>query len=153
MSSFFVKDNQIVNLQNVSTIKIHREKNRIIFNLNYSIQVERNGSERLRADYVYWDFDDPETLDTVFEKITKAKFVKENFLNLDEGGLLVNKASISSVKFERNSNRLIFNLNNLRDFSNPKAGIHTTSDFFFVDYVTESQAEEMYNSIINILVK
>ena len=102
MSSFFVKDNQIVNLQNVSTIKIHREKNRIIFNLNYSIQVERNGSERLRADYVYWDFDDAETLDTVFEKITKAKFVKENFLNLDEGGLLVNKASISSVKFERN---------------------------------------------------
>lgn len=153
MSSFFVKDNQIVNLQNVSTIKLHREKNRIIFNLNYSIRVERNGSEKLRADYVYWDFDNAEMLNNVFTKIAKTKFVKENFINLGEGGLLVNKASISSIKFERSSNRLIFNLNNLRDFSNPKAGIHTTSDFFFVDYVTESQAEEMYNSIINILVK
>lgn len=153
MSSFFVKDNQIVNLQNVSTIKLHREKNRIIFNLNYSIKIERNGTEKLRADYVYWDFDDTKTLDDIFYKLSKARFVKDNFIDLRYGGILVNKASISSIKLELSTNRLIFNLNNLRDFSNPKAGIHTTSDFFFIDYVTAEQAKEMYNSIIETLVK
>lgn len=130
----FIKTNdRIVNLKNVSNINILGDRKRIIFNLNYNIQIASNYKTKFISDYVYWECSDAETLATNLKTIYDDTFFSDNFINqIDERGF-VNKNEISSIKFSEKKNRVIFNLSHPVTFKDYDGNERLTSEFVYVN--------------------
>ena len=148
MESTFIETNdRIVNLGNVSNIHILPGENRIIFNMNYGI----NMGNKLVSDYVYWDCINPENFQFCVEQLRNHKSVYD-FIESPDGLVFINIKEISSVKFSDKKLRVIFNLSHSVDFISPYD--HTkklTSEFVYVNLETPSIYSGFKKSVKQIL--
>ena len=89
-----------INLDVVSHIKIDSKKNKIYFNMSYSILGNNND---FIQDYIYVERN-AENLELLYEVINNV-----DFINYDEGKW-VNRNTISSFKYDPTNYRIIINL-------------------------------------------
>jgi hypothetical protein len=129
---FLNTGSRIINLANVSSINIVKEKFRIIFNLNYSIEIQTSAGSKHISDYVYWDAITADGLQTNIQYLEKDKFLKMTFLSKLNNGY-VNINQISSMKFSEKKNRVIFNLSHPVTFKDHENTPRVTSEFVYVD--------------------
>jgi hypothetical protein len=139
--NMFLKTNdKIINLKNVSNINILEK--RIIFNMNYSIEIFKN---KFISDYVYWDALNLDDLDENLKKLFLNDYFNKNFFKKLDGKGFINKNEISSIKFDKNKNRVIFNLSHPVTFKDSKSIEKLTSEFVYVNCNTIDK----YNLYIN----
>lgn len=130
-------DSKTINIEQVSNIGIDIKKFRIIFNLQYSINI----FGKQTPDYVYFEYKDVNDL----QKAVKAllEVIKDDFLiSSDKRQRLVAKKCISSINYIEKQKRIIFNLN--YDITHPNDSSKLTSDFVFWTFNNET---EFYNDM------
>lgn len=126
---FFKTDNnKSLNLKKVSNVNI--VKNRIVFNMNYSVDINNS---RLISDYVYWDSNDAYGLNSKIKQLSQNKYFIENFITKPFQDGFINMNEISSVKFEDNKFRVIFNLSHPVTFTDYNGKNKITSEFVYAD--------------------
>lgn len=130
---FLQTNDRIINLANVSNINILVDKNRIVFNLNYSIEIDANGKTKLISDYVYWDSVNKENLELNIKHLSSNGYFKNNFLIQPNENGFININEISSVKLSEKKNRVIFNLSHPVTFKDFDSNERITSEFVYVN--------------------
>lgn len=132
---FLQTNDRIVNLKNVSNINILNDKNRIVFNLNYNIEMPSNSwnSSKMISDYVYWDAISNADLEQNITHILRMPYFIENFISSNDNNVFINLNEISSVKFSEKKTRVIFNLSNPVTFKDYDGNEKITSDFVYVN--------------------
>lgn len=136
----FVQTNdRIINLSNVSNINILKDRNRIVFNLNYNIEIETNYRTKYISDYVYWDSQDTQTMANNLHNLSEIKYFNDNFINQVNDNGFINKNEISSIKFIDRKNRVIFNLSHPVTFKDFDGKDKITSEFVYVNCNNENQ--------------
>lgn len=141
---FIEMADKIVNLKNVSNINIIKNRNRIVFNFNYSIQIFANNQEKQISDYLYADFESVEELNKAISSIIKTSYFKENFIT--HKNMMVNQNEISTIKFEEDKLRIIFNLShNVSFYAGNQKKI--TSEFVYINARTEEEFEHFIKII------
>lgn len=147
----FLKTNdRLINLKNVSNINILQgeRRNRIIFNMNYNIEIYK---DKFISDYVYWDAIDAQDLVDNIAYINKNKYFCENFIEQIAGKGYININEISSIKFAEKKNRVIFNLSHPVTFKNYDGEKKLTSEFVYVNCGTFIKYKEYSEYIQNAL--
>lgn len=129
-STYVIAGDQMVNLQNVSSVKVIEEELRIVFNMNYPIALKVGGTLKKISDYVYWDCSGSEELAFSLSDILVSEYFRENFLT-QIGNCFVNKNEIGSIKLDNDKMRIIFNLSHPVAFRGQNA--RCTSEFVYVD--------------------
>lgn len=139
-STFVRADQQMVNLQNVSTIKVIKEELRIVFNMNYHIDllIGTNTVSKI-SDYVYWDCDSVEELSGNLFDILGSRYFRDNFISQIDNAY-INKNEIGSVKFDHDKMRVIFNLSHPVTFK--RAESRCTSEFVYVNCLNLEEYQE-----------
>lgn len=122
----------MVNLKNVSYINIAKDRRRIVFNMNYGIEIEKNGEYKYISDYVYWDMIDDENFEFALKYLQLNEFIKHNFIAYASG--YINRDEISSIKFAEKKKRVIFNLSHSITFVDYHGHSRITSEFVYVDF-------------------
>lgn len=135
----FIKINdKIINLTNVSNIHILERKKRIIFNMNYSVQIKTNqGVQRNVSDYVYWDAFSEEEMKENLKTLWSDETFIGTFLSGVDDNVCINTAEISTVKFIDRKNRVIFNLSHPVTYNDKDNVQRITSDFVYVDCISQ----------------
>lgn len=140
--SFLKTNDRLINLQNVSNINILRgeKRNRIIFNMNYNIEIYPG---KHISDYVYWDAIDDQDLIYNIKHLQFNEYLQKNFIDQPDGKGYINVNEISSIKFAEKKNRVIFNLSHPVSFNNHKKDkyqieqdrdvLKLTSEFVYVN--------------------
>ena len=145
---FLQTNDRIINLQNVSNINILKDRNRIVFNMNYNIEISTNyGDKKYISDYVYWDARDIREVEKYLEKLNVIDYFNENFINQIDGNGYINKNEISSVKFSDRKNRVIFNLSHPVTFKDFDGNDKITSEFVYVNCNNSTQYEKYLNYV------
>jgi len=124
------KEEKTVNLDNVSNIyieDINGDKGKVIFNMNYSVKIF---GDKYTPDYVYWMYSNREELLKITSLI--EEFTTDWVKPVEPGHRYVNPTCISSIGFDENKNRVIFNLN--YNVTHPKDDRKLTSDFVFYNF-------------------
>lgn len=148
---FIHTTDRIINLQNVSNINILKDSNRIIFNMNYNIEisyfdkVSRREKTKLISDYVYWDADNYNVMQANLKTLQTTKYFIENFIRQTEGHGFINNNEISSVKFSDKKYRVIFNLSHPITFTDFDGKEKITSEFVYVNCIDQNQ----YTAYVN----
>lgn len=148
---FLQTNDRIINLANVSNINILVDKNRIVFNLNYSIKIDANGKAKLISDYVYWDSVNKENLELNIKHLGGNKYFKDNFLTQPSDYGFINLNEISSVKFSEKKNRVIFNLSHPITFKDYDGNERITSEFVYVNCKDVNEFKQYVNYVKSIL--
>jgi hypothetical protein len=144
------KNERVVNLDNVSTIKIVNGSNgdykRVIFNLDYGITISKN---KIIPDYVYWNVIDESEFDTIQDIFNVT--LEDNWINISDTEI-ININKVSSIVERPSENRVIFNFN--FSISQPSMQNRLTSSFVFVDFDSENEyedfLEDLYENMIDI---
>lgn len=118
----------VVNLQNVSNINIL--DSRIVFNMNYTIDISNSQNPKFISDYVYWDSKSLKEMNTNIEELQNNFFIRENFIFVNN--CFINTNEISSIKFLDNQSRIIFNLSHPVTFKS-KHSHNLTSEFVYIN--------------------
>ena len=149
--NFLQTNDRIINLKNVSNINIIRDKNRIVFNLNYNIQILTEQSTKLISDYVYWDAINAENLKQNLDHLKLNSYFIENFIEEVNDSGYININEISSIKFSEKKFRVIFNLSHpvtFRDFDRKE---RITSEFVYVNCTNLDQYKRYEQYIKRII--
>lgn len=142
---------RIINLKNVSNINILIDRNRIVFNLNYSIELDANGKTKLISDYVYWDSVSKDNLELNIKHLCSNKYFKDNFLTQPSAYGFINLNEISSIKLSEKKNRVIFNLSHPITFKDFDGNERITSEFVYVNCKDVNEFKTYVNYIKTIL--
>ena len=148
---FLQTTDRIINLQNVSNINILKDSNRIIFNMNYNIEithfdrVTRKEKTKFISDYVYWDAYNNEEMQLNLKELQDIKYFKDNFIKQSADHGFINKNEISSIKFADKKNRIIFNLSHPVTFTDFDGKEKITSEFVYVNCTDQNQ----YSAYVN----
>ena len=141
---FIETNDRFINLNNVSNININESGFRVIFNMNYNIQINcgTNNTPKMISDYVYWDSLNQNQFKQKVNELSQSDFLIDNFVKkmYSEGYINVNE--ISSVKFLDNRKRTIFNLSHPVTFFDNRKNEKITSEFVFVDAKNENDYED-----------
>lgn len=149
MKCFEIK-NQIINLDHVSSIAYDVENFRIIFNLDYGVEIDVDSGmgkkvKKLITDYIYVNFDSMESYSAASVKLNSVISEIPNFIKKPASGNgYINLNRVSSVKFDDSKNRIIFNFANSIDFMNhnaQKARFKITSEFIYCDFDNKTSYE------------
>lgn len=140
VTSFINTKEQILNLKNVSNINVSTERNRIIFNLNFNIEIPQKNTNKKISAYVYWDGDNLEDLSNNIKALEENEYFKNNFIKQLNSGF-INKNEISSVKFLYEKKRVIFNLSHPAHFYDSSDKEKMTSEFVYVN----CKSDDVYN--------
>ena len=124
---FIQTDSRIVNLKNVSNINLLPNSNRIIFNLNYNIDI----NDKLISDYVYWNAVSKDSYLMNLIALNSNDYFIKNFINQVNNVGYINKNEISSIKFSEKKNRVIFNLSHPVTFTVFDGNSRITSEFVY----------------------
>lgn len=144
----FVKANdRIINLNNVSNINILHDRNRIVFNLNYNIEIDTSYKTKYISDYVYWDSEDTQTMANNLHDLSKIKYFCDNFIDQVNDNGFININEISSIKFIDRKNRVIFNLSHPVTFKDFDGKDKITSEFVYVNCNDANQYNEYKNYV------
>ena len=148
---FIIHNDKIVNLLNVSSFKLHRTKCRIIFNMNYTIKI----NSRYSSDYVYFDFDNENSMYEMFENIKKDYYFRGRFIRLENGydGIWVNRDNISSIKkvVSNGSYTLIINYNFGESFIDKNGREGVTSGYTSLTCRSEEQLNDNFNYLAELV--
>lgn len=148
---FIIHNDKIVNLANVSSFKLHRTKCRIIFNMNYTIKI----NSRYSSDYVYFDFDNENSMYEMFENIKKDYYFRGRFIRLENGydGIWVNRDNISSIKkvVSNGSYTLIINYNFGESFIDKNGREGVTSGYTSLTCRSEEQLNDNFNYLAELV--
>lgn len=132
-----VVNNRVINLENVSTIKVDEVKERIYFNMNFAIQ---NSNGTYIQDYVYVK-NTEDTLNSIINNLnTCAGFIKY------DKNKWVNLKQISSMKYDKESKRIIMNLSNPHTYEF-QHGSKVLAEFIYMENVTEDDFLRITNII------
>lgn len=150
----FLKTNdRLINLKNVSNINIlkdiNKNKFRIIFNMNYNIEIQNGNHSKFISDYVYWDSINKQDLEQNIVHLEGNKYFQDNFISHAEKTGFININEISSVKLSEKKHRVIFNLSHpvtFRDFDGKEK---ITSEFVYVNCVDFKQYNQYVQYIQN----
>lgn len=123
---FVTVSDKVVNLKNVSNINI--VGSRIIFNMNYNINI---GQNKFISDYVYWE-GTQDDLKARLKILNCNHYFVSNFIEKVNNGY-VNINEISSMKLLENTHRVIFNLSHPVSFKDHNGVQRLTSEFVYVD--------------------
>jgi len=123
------KQDKTINLENVSNIFIDENNGtgKVIFNMNYSVKIF---GDKFTPDYVYWEFNSEDDLDYI--KRTFLPKVENWIQPIEDGQRYINPKCVSSIGYDSNKNRVIFNLN--YNVTHPKDKNKLTSDFVFFNF-------------------
>jgi len=136
-------DSKTVNIDQVSNIGIDTKKLRIIFNLQYSINI----FGKQTPDYVYFEYDDIVNLHRAIKSLLEV--IKDDFLiSSDKSQRLVAKKCISSINFIERQKRIVFNLN--YDITHPNDSRKLTSDFVFWTFNDDAEYFSDYEKLKKI---
>ena len=128
-----VSDTYVINLENVTSVVEVNDNNRIVFNFNYPITINKNGEELQRSDYQYVDGDNAVKLKENLDDILHS----HNFLKLKNK--YINPKQIALLKFDDERKRIIINLATTISFK-PKDGTkQLTSDFIYIDATNDDE--------------
>ncbi len=162
MKCFEIK-NQIINLDHVSSIAFDNENYRIIFNLDYGVEIDVNSAikgkkvKKLITDYIYVNFDSLEDFSSATTKLNEALSKISNFIKKPASGNgYINLNRVSSVKFDNSKNRIIFNFANSIDFMNhnaQNAQFKITSEFIYCDFTDPDKFMAESESVKNAMLK
>lgn len=136
---FLQTNDRIINLKNVSNINVLKDSNRIIFNLNYNIEISyydkhtRTQKRKFISDYVYWDAINAENMTHNLNYLCNKDFFNENFIHQLNGNGFININEISSIKFSEKKHRVIFNLSHPITFTDNEGNEKITSEFVYVN--------------------
>ena len=132
---FLQTNDRIINLKNVSNVNILRGRNRIVFNLNYNIEIvtDFEGFSKLISDYVYWDSINDGDLKQNIKHLEKDNYFQDNFIKQKDGDGYININEISSIKFAEKKHRVIFNLSHPITFRDYDGNERITSEFVYVN--------------------
>jgi hypothetical protein len=151
VTSFINTKEQILNLKNVSNVNVITERNRIVFNLNFNIEIPQKNTNKKISAYVYWDGDNLKDLDDNLKFLEENEYFKNNFIKQLNSGF-INKNEISSVKFLYEKKRVIFNLSHPVHFYDSFNKEKMTSEFVYVncknDDVYNDYAEYVKSSLL-----
>lgn len=143
---FLNTQDTIVNLSNVSSINILHGRKRIVFNMNYQVQIKgENNKPKFISDYVYWNTNSDKEFSDNLLKLNSDDFIQREFLQKPNKDGFININEISSIKFIEPSKRVIFNLSHPVSFVDRQGNRSITSEFVYVDCKTESQYEHFKN--------
>lgn len=151
---FIKANNTIVNLKKVSNINVIEGKNRIVFNMNYSIEMKRGFGTKMISDYVYWDAQSKREFEYIVEELYKNSYFSLNFLQGSEynGSIsYINLNEISSVKLNVERKRVIFNLSHGVTFRDTNKEESITSAFVFVDFKNAEQFKRYVDGLNNLI--
>lgn len=147
----FIKTNdRLVNLENVSNINILPHEKRIVFNLDYSIEIIQDGELKYISDYVYWDLIDDANFKYALEVIGKNVYIHANFIPHEKG--FINRHEISSIKFSDKKNRVIFNLSHPVTFMDFSGHSRITSEYVYVDFKNYGDYSAYADLVENTLI-
>lgn len=130
---FIETNDRIINLENVSNINILKHMNRIVFNMNYHIQIHGKNTKKLISDYVYWDAENNREFYSNLEKLQKSEFFNCEFIKKPKDDGFINVSEISSIKFIEEKCRVIFNLSHPVTFYDNRSNEKITSEFIYVN--------------------
>lgn len=138
-STFIDIDDKIINLSNVSNVRIIKKENnyRLIFNMNYSIEMVIKNEKRLISDYIYVVRNTPSELDSIIEKLLKNWYFNSFFIEKSGDGY-INIDSVGSIKFDSSKMRVIFNLCHPVTFNTNEI----TSEFVYVNFNNKTDFTE-----------
>lgn len=155
---FLQTTDRIINLQNVSNINILKESNRIIFNMNYNIEiayfdkVQRKEKSKFISDYVYWDAYSYNDMIANLKALQTLDYFKDNFIEQTPGNGFINKNEISSIKFSEKKNRVIFNLSHPVTFTDFDGKEKITSEFVYVNCSDVNQYDSYVDYVKSELI-
>lgn len=144
-------NDRLINLRNVSNINVLKENNRIIFNLNYNIEIvyfdkqTKREKSKFISDYVYWDAINYNDMLQNLSHLASNDYFVTNFINQVNDNGFINKNEISSIKFSDKKNRVIFNLSHPITFTDFDGREKITSEFVYVNCNDFNQ----YNDYVN----
>jgi hypothetical protein len=150
----FIKTNdRTVSLNNVSNINILEGSNRIVFNLNYNIEilVGQDKTPKLISDYVYWDAASSVELENNISSLFDNDYFYDNFMRKSADNGYININEISSIKYITNKNRVIFNLSHPVTFKDFNGTPRITSEFVYVNCTNDQQFEDYSQYVENKL--
>ena len=146
---FLQTNDRTINLRNVSNINILHTSNRIVFNLNYNIEIPNATSDgtKLISDYVYWDAVDAHDLKENISRLLNNEYFEKNFLGDSSNNVFVNLNEISSIKYSEKKHRVIFNLSHPVTFRDYDKKERVTSEFVYVNCNSFAQYKEYVNYV------
>lgn len=146
---FLQTNDRTINLRNTSNINILHASNRIVFNLNYNIEIPCTTSTgtKLISDYVYWDAVDAHDLKENISRLLANQYFAENFLRDSSGNVFVNMNEISSIKYSEKKHRVIFNLSHPVTFRDHDKKERVTSEFVYVNCNSFAHYKEYVNYV------
>jgi len=154
-TNFLKTNDRLVNLKNVSNINIIKDKEkskyRIIFNMNYNIEIQEYKRSKLISDYIYWDSIDENDLGYNLDYILKNDYFNNNFINQANNQGFINVNEISSIKFSEKKHRVIFNLSHPITFTDFDGCDKITSEFVYVNCSSFEQYKEYVQYILHEL--
>lgn len=130
---FLQTNDRLINLKNVSNINILDNSNRIIFNMNYNIEMQGKDGTKFISDYVYWDAISYDDFLQNIDHLQANPYFEDNFINQYNEEGYINKHEISSIKFSEKKNRVIFNLSHPITFRDYNGDSKITSEFVYVN--------------------
>ena len=134
---FLRTNDRLISLQNVSNINILRERRRIVFNMNYSVEIDNNGKKKMVSDYAYWDAASDDDFAVNIAHLCSREYFQDEFIRQQYVGEhingYINLNEISSIKFIDKTNRVIFNLANSIMYRDKDNNERLTSDFVYVN--------------------
>lgn len=136
-----------INLLNVSNINLLNDKMRIVFNMNYSINIEINHYDKKISDYVYWDAFNVNEFEDNLRCLLQSEYFKSNFIEHTNGYINLNE--ISSIKYLARKNRVIFNLSHPVTFKDFDGKNKITSEFVYVNF----NKDEDYDNYVKYVRK
>jgi len=139
---FLQAGDRLINLQNVSNINLLRDRKRIVFNMNYNIQINSRNGSKLISDYVYWDCDDSKEFQHNMYNLTTNEYFVNNFIDKINYEGYINLNEISSIKYSFKKNRVIFNLSHPVTFTDFDGRDKITSEFVYVNCKDSKQFSE-----------
>lgn len=148
---FLQTNDRIINLQNVSNINVLKDSNRIIFNMNYNIEisyfdkVQRKEKSKFISDYVYWDSNSYNEMVENLKTLQALKSFGDIFIKQNSDNGFINKYEISSIKFSDKKYRVIFNLSHPITFTDFDGNDKITSEFVYVNCNDQKQ----YTTYVN----
>lgn len=144
---FLQTNDRIINLRNVSNINVLNDRNRIVFNLNYNIEIVNENSKKLISDYVYWDAVDGINLKENLSRLMANTYFTDNFLRDSTRTVFINLNEISSIKYSEKKHRVIFNLSHPVTFRDHEKKHSVTSEFVYVNCNSFAQYKEYVNYV------
>jgi hypothetical protein len=137
---FIQTNDRIVNLKNVSNINVLDDYKRVVFNMNYNVEIKKRNDYVFISDYVYWDLLSSTQLNESLSSILNSTFFKDNFII--HNNQFVNMNEISSIKFSDKKLRIIINLSHPVTYTDYNGIQSITSEFVYFNFNDVSEYNE-----------